>query len=353
MQKKDVDQKPQAVRPVAILVSDIHLSHSPPACRSFKAGDPIKGWYDTMAHYLEQLRHIASSVHPPFDLPIICAGDLFDRWNCQPELINFAMEHVPHGMYCIPGQHDLPYHDNSLIHKSAYWTLAAGHVIQHLSENSSDKSRYPCHPIETVTGGILYLWPCKWGEKPESLKDKHNIFTGGSNVAVIHGFCYAGKVPYPGASFESGLTNGWSEHLKGYSTAVFGDNHMGFSTDLPLFVGPMKGLNTDIITCNVFNCGTFMRRKSDEISYRPQVGILREDGTVETRLLDTEIDQFVAPEEGLVEDGLDLSAFLKELRSLGDSGLDFQTSVQKYIEQHRDELTDKTKDIILRSTLSK
>ena len=52
----------------AILVADIHLSHSPPVARSAE-----ENWYEAMARPLNQLRNLAEK----WRAPVICAGDVF------------------------------------------------------------------------------------------------------------------------------------------------------------------------------------------------------------------------------------------------------------------------------------
>lgn len=99
---------------IAVLCSDIHLCHTCPPARS---NEP--NWYDAMARTLDELAGIASHYY----VPILCAGDVFDRWNSPPELINFAIKHLP-PMHCIPGQHDLPNHSLEDIRRSAYSTSA-------------------------------------------------------------------------------------------------------------------------------------------------------------------------------------------------------------------------------------
>ena len=110
---------------IAILCSDLHLSLQRPACR---ADDD---WMGVQAGYLNQLKQLAVDSNYSFGtLPIAFAGDLFDKWNVQPELINFALEHLPDGMICVPGQHDLPNHRLDQVHRSGYGVLvAAGKIV--------------------------------------------------------------------------------------------------------------------------------------------------------------------------------------------------------------------------------
>ena len=83
---------------IALLCSDIHLSLNSPICR----GLDRERWFETMAHYLKKLKDIAKD----HAVPIVCAGDVFDKWNSPPELINFALKHLPE-MYAILPNHNL------------------------------------------------------------------------------------------------------------------------------------------------------------------------------------------------------------------------------------------------------
>ena len=98
---------------IAIFAADLHLSLKAPIWRSTE-----QDWFEAMLRPLVELRTLAT-LH---NCPIVYAGDIFDKWNSPPELINFAIEHLPKG-HAIPGQHDLPLHNYEDIRKSAYWTL--------------------------------------------------------------------------------------------------------------------------------------------------------------------------------------------------------------------------------------
>jgi DNA repair exonuclease SbcCD nuclease subunit len=66
-----------APTPLAVLVADLHLSLQQPACRA------DENWLAVQKRYLKQLSVIG--------LAVICAGDIFDRWNPSPELLVFAI----------------------------------------------------------------------------------------------------------------------------------------------------------------------------------------------------------------------------------------------------------------------
>ena len=104
----------------AVCCADLHFSHDPPRAR---AESDTASWYRVQKTYINQLKYIANGK------PILVAGDIFNRWNANPELINFLIEELPI-LHAIPGNHDLPNHSFDEIERSAYWTLVkAGKII--------------------------------------------------------------------------------------------------------------------------------------------------------------------------------------------------------------------------------
>jgi hypothetical protein len=81
-----------------------------------------------------------------------------------------------------------------------------------------------------------------------------------------------------------------------------------------------------------------MRRKADEIDYRPAVGLLHANGVVTPHYLSTEKDVInVVPHklEQLVDSGdVHLGEFVEELKHLGDTELDFKEAMRRYLRHH-------------------
>ena len=311
---------------IAILTSDIHLSHKPPVARSSE-----DDWYAAMARTLDQVLDISNE----HTAPLIIAGDLFDRWNSQPELINFAIgsfRAFQHGVYAIPGQHDLPYHDYTEIHKSAYYTLVKAGVIIDIQPSS-----YGHH---SSTKDITF-WSFPWSfdvfsiDNDEGLREIKTIRGKGINLAVVHSYVYLKGGGYPGAPEEQNL-RAYLNKLKGYDVAMFGDNHMAFRCEYE---------NHPVI----INCGTLMRRRSDEIDYTPMVGLLHDDGEVHPHYLDLKQDKILATPEVVVRENLetDLSKFLTELKSLGADSLDYTTAVTHYMDYKA--IADDVRKVVLES----
>jgi len=279
---------------VAILCADIHLSHQPPVARSAEPD-----WYAAMRRPLDELARLGNE----HSVPILCAGDVFDKWQSPPELINFAMDHLP-TMYAVPGQHDLPNHCLGEIERSAYQTLVKyGKIIS-------------VGRIKNAESFLLSGFPWSVEVAPPEKRRERCL-----HIALVHAFIWSAKENgYPGAGVSRSI-GGYQDKLVGFETAVFGDNHIGFSSE--------TGEGTTI-----FNCGSLIRRKIDEISYRPQVGLLYEDGTVTPHFLDTSEDKFIQVNRLDTEANqlMDMSRFIKELGSLGSDALDFRDQVNRYLD---------------------
>lgn len=282
---------------VAICCSDIHLSLKAPLARS---GEP--DWLEAQGRPMSQLHDLVDE----YDVPIFCAGDIFDRWNSPPELINWAIVTLPK-MYAIPGQHDLPLHNMSHIKKSAYWTLVEAGILEPLSGR------------KIISGSkIIAVHAFPWGFPIQPPEENHpDTIT----MAVIHRYVWKKGHSYPTAPEENRL-GAFRKELKGYDVAIFGDNHKGFLA--------RAGKTT------VFNCGGFMRRKSDEIDYKPQVGLLYDDGSIEPHYLDCSADIITETASAkTVEDDMELKDFLEELTRLQDSSLDFEDAMKEALEKKK------------------
>ena len=303
---------------IAIFLADIHLSLKPPVWRSAELD-----WLGVQKKVLLEV----SSLQHRYDCPVICAGDIFDKWNSRPELINLAIEFLPDDMYAIPGQHDLPLHQIEDIHRSAYWTLVEAGKIK-----SIKLFRHKSFSISFDTF-VIYGFP--FGEKLTELVRPNNKKI---HIAVVHDYVWIPKYSYPNAPREKQLgvftCTEKDERWRGYDVVVYGDNHKGFQIQF--------GKTT------IFNCGTLMRRKSDEIDYKPQVGLLLESGKVIPHYLDISKDKHLEMIEGEeIESELDLADFIKELEKLGTTALDFKDAINQFL--HKGKTSDEAKQIILKA----
>lgn len=251
-------------------------------------------------------------------VPILCAGDIFDRWNPPPELIHFALKHLPDEMICVPGQHDLPNHLMDQKHRSAYGVLVeAGKSIDLSHELTWDPD-----------GEDFAVYGFGWEQEIHPLKERKDGEV--QRIALIHRYVWKEGHSYPGAP-ETARIDKFTKALKGYDIAICGDNHQGFIADAG--------------DCRVLNCGGFIRRKSDEIDYVPKVGLIYSDGTVKRKPLDTSGDVFNLAVKDREEIPLNVKEFIEGLEKLGEHGLDFREAVINHL--RKESIKPKVKEIIL------
>ena len=248
---------------IAIVCSDIHLSLSAPIWRSAEPN-----WFEAMKRPFTEIKQLQKKYN---NCVVLCAGDIFNRWNSSPELINWAMDNLPDNFWAIPGQHDLPAHNYEDIRKSAYWTLIQSKCIHHM---------HPQTPTLIESNGYEFLvfgYPYEYYLEPIKQRTDNMIY-----VALIHEYCWIKGYSYPGA--KNGKLRGGQKYVinnryKGYDTIIFGDNHQGFVTTIG--------------QTHIMNCGSLIRLKSDQIDYKPQVGLLYSDGSIQSYYLDITTDKFI------------------------------------------------------------
>jgi len=229
-----------------------------------------------------------------YNVDILCAGDIFHRWNSPPELINFALVNLP-PMIAISGQHDQPYHNYDELHKSAFWTLVKAGVVEMVGNKPLIK-------------GQLCIYGAHFGQEfPKAHRNNEDLL----HVLLAHRYVWMGSSKHPKAKPEEKAT---CVCTTGHDLYVLGDNHKGF-------------YSKDI---SAYNCGALMRRRSDEADYLPHVGLLHADGDVEIIYLDTDgesIEQDVNESEESSPTGL--KELLTELNGLQDVGLDFEEALKR------------------------
>lgn len=284
-------------RIIALFMSDPHLSLTPPIWRSAEPD-----WLAAQARPFEEL----DGLEQRYACPVFCAGDIFDKWSVYPEIINFALEHLP-VIYGIPGQHDLPNHNEDEIQKSAYWTLVqAGKVI-------------PLHPDFLHSyqfGSNWYANGFAFGSKINPGKSSRDL----RHIAIIHQYNCTKHTSYPGAPIESFVSKSRKE-FEGYEIVVCGDNHQTFECRIgkTLF----------------WNSGCFIQRHSNEADYKPRIGMLTEDGKIISHYLDTSKDKHLSIEDSEKEvSKMDITDLMEELNKLTDSKHNFTQAVERYLQQH-------------------
>ena len=310
---------------IGILSADWHLSHKPPVWRS---NEP--DWYAAMERPLDEISALAEK----HCCPVLCAGDIFDKWNSPPELINWAIQHIPVDVYSIPGQHDIPNHNIEEMEKSAYRVLDKTQTIKNISWREPE-----CEDEYEFVHNDLCVSSFPYGFKIlKAPYDKMPI-----QLALVHDYVWIKGHSYPNAPKEKNFIHCSKHMIKnkycGYDVICYGDNHSGFLTKV--------GDTT------IFNCGTLMRRKSDEENYKPMVGLLYSDGNVEPYYLDTSKDIHLTAEEAKQKEEIedfDMTLFANELKKLGASALDFAEAIKQY---NRSQKVEQPVQNIIRKAMGK
>ncbi len=281
-------------RPIALAISDIHLSHVPPTARSAELD-----WMDAQARVFDQLASICDQCGYP---PLLIAGDLFHRWQSPPELIYFALgviDKISSPIYAVPGQHDLPNHRLDHMHRAPYGVLERVQSIHDVSNQTIELDDF-----------VLNGFP--WGHYATKPPQK----TQKPRIALVHAYCWTTDRTYPGAHKKHHVS-AWSKHFQGYDLAIFGDNHHRFI---------VRGQPT------VINCGCFIPRTMNERDCIPTVTAIYDD--LETR--DFPLDGVPAQwQVGLATESMEEDAkksqFVEALARFDFSGTDFGQLVEQYI----------------------
>jgi DNA repair exonuclease SbcCD nuclease subunit len=289
---------------IAILCSDLHLSLTPPIWRS---AEPE--WFEAMKRPLNEIRALQLLYTRDGESPpVICAGDIFDKWNSPPELINFAIAHLPPNLWAIPGQHDLPNHSMEFLNRSAYQTLIEARIIHNLVGFHT-----------TLNLGSMLIIGTPYGDSIEKCPWKGT--KGETHLAVAHEYHWTPGHSHLGMQHNAQLLKSTTVDKLGYDVIVLGDNHHGFIWQTS--------------KATIFNCGTLMRRHSDERLYKPQVGLLTPTDVL-PHYLDCSQDKHLDLLQGLQQEiqDFDMSKFVEELEKLGNSAIDFSAAVQQYFHNH-------------------
>ena len=185
-----------------ICAADIHLRPDKPICRK----ESTEEWIEVQFNKFQYLLDYSTNNN---NADIVIAGDLFHKAKGCPEwmfcrLINMLIHH-PGLIIAIPGQHDMPFHQLSLLNKSNFGVLqSAGLIVFE----------------KNITGYDLF----PWGESMEYQYMGAICVTHQMVIQSPKEEIYPGQLMGGNASTGSGLLVKYSE----YSLIVSGDNHMPF-----------------------------------------------------------------------------------------------------------------------------
>jgi DNA repair exonuclease SbcCD nuclease subunit len=243
------------------------------------------------------LRQLGALSETLGDLPIFCAGDIFDRWNSPPELINFAIEHIP-PMIVIPGQHDLPHHQAEQLPRYALWTLVKSGAVDIIQHNDWFEL--------AVNDTLVRVFGVWWGQKVIP-----SIQPGGKegcvDIALVHKYVAYQHAAHPGSSKSDHVALVAKPYIPIVDIVAFGDNHIPFQVK--------------VRALQVWNCGSLMRRNADQLDHEPCVGVVHSDASVQAIFLDVSLDKMSYRRPPTVEAPhrpVDVNDFLRSLGGLLD-----------------------------------
>lgn len=288
-----------------MFIADLHFSEKPPLIRTNE-----EDWIRVQKNCMGQVQALKEL----YNVPVVIAGDIFDKWNSSAYLINHVMSWLRDiKPITICGNHDTPEHSYRQLDRSAYWTLVEAGIVEHLT------------PGMVKSVNEVRLFPLNFGWEREGL-DK---FLPGNgliiDVAVIHSYIWTKTTGHERASVEDRYSI-WAEPLRVFDVAVFGDNH------IPFHLKP-EG------QCQVWNAGCLIRRNATEIKLRPRVGLLHSDGSMEPFYLDISQDKFleaVAEETSDTLTDLDeyIRQFAEHLAKADVANVEFDYAVKTWMQDH-------------------
>jgi|694.fasta_scaffold01606_16 hypothetical protein len=272
---------------LAILCSDLHLRETAPSARA------EKDWYEVMENHLNALGKASSR----WGVPIVCAGDVFDRWNPSSELVRFAIQKLP-PLNAIPGQHDLRYHDYESRLRGAYGCLVAAEILWDI----------PVGRWDGVPAEMVQVWAMPWGrwEPPTKAENFYGIKLG-----VLHKYAWSNQFNCHAKADESSRFERLYPNL---DAMIIGDNHIPWM--LP----------------NVMNHGGFIPQNADQKSLVPHYGVLMSDGSIEKHPYDVPEPIWLESWQPQVEESKIASEVIQELQDLQHTGDSFLETLERSVD---------------------
>lgn len=252
--------------PVALTTSDWHIRSTVPASRA------ELDWFEVMEKRMAQVKELQADLGM---VPILVAGDLFDKHNPPSTLVTWAMRNLPPDMYCICGQHDELGWDYDSRMRGAYGALVEAGTITDIPAGEPFNIRVPVG-LEDI---YLWLWGMPW-ERYE-LPKKVNKDPATVRIILAHKYVYSTKdTAYVGVEESDAVTaiTGWAKHA---DVIAIGDNHQSWRAG------------------KFINHGSLFSTTSAQKDHEHLFGIVYSDGSLETIKLPEEKkwkDVYVPPE---------------------------------------------------------
>jgi len=280
----------------AIIVSDIHLRDTQPVCR-------LDDFIETQIKQLQWLSELKADIcvkshRNSSDVPILCGGDIFDKWKASPFLMGVAIDYLPF-MTTTIGNHDLPAHNFNLFHKSGAGVLLKAEQIDMSINGLIDVGDFR---VLTVPFGME-------GEVKDHHRDK-------ADVVLVHDLVET-----------EAEAKAWARKFPKAELIVIGDNHTSACY-------PFKDLPRVLVP------GSFNVQTADQIGNPHSAWLWRKDGLpipveVPEDKTDMTREHLVDKEE--MDDRMEefVSSFITRLETGKDIGLDFKSNLTAFIKENK------------------
>jgi predicted phosphodiesterase len=266
----------EEVKMKVLCMGDVHIRATAPRCRK-------DDYREAMRKKLEAIRHLQlSNTYPELTLD---AGDIFDYAKPSPNLLWFAISHLPVGLHSVPGNHDLPNHALTRLSDSGW------HLLEKIGILNT-----PPHPRITYA---------PWGQ---DIAPKE-----GSDILIAHAMVWKKSPPWPNA--EGYEARELLKKFPQFKLIVTGHHHQSFCAKY-------KGRW-------LVNPGSLMRSRTDQWDHEPTVYIWDE----ERNTVDPIVLPHLPPEQVMDEEHLRRMDEAERRREL--SGEKLEELVQK-LEENQD-----------------
>ena len=278
------------MKPDAILCADLHIRDDQPICRT-------DNYFEAQEKKLRFIFNLAKE----HACSIYCAGDFFHKAKSSKWLEIYMMNLIKEydaDIYCIPGNHDLPYHNLEKLNESSLGILSVAGII---------------NVISLVLGEGKFL----------------NI--SGRYFILMHRYIHEDMFPfispdhkYLNSPYVSGLLEDIRSNGLRYDGILSGDNHQTFH---------IKDSTEKILV----NPGSMMRMTADQVDHKPCVFLYYID--------ENEIEQVFLPiEENVINrDHIEkkeeydkrIQCYVKRMNSDIELSLSYENNLKKYIENNK------------------
>jgi DNA repair exonuclease SbcCD nuclease subunit len=266
-------------------IADLHLRDDTPISRK-------DSYYTTMLGKLDFCLRQAPTM--------LVAGDFFHSARSSMRLLSdviYLIREAGTEVIVIPGQHDLPGHNLSLVHHSGLGVLAeAGVVRLMLDEPKQIRIHLESKPVFYK----IKIWPVPFGQEVVIPKEKSEI----PDILLIHKLIFLNKQEvFPGIE-NPDICIDFMKKYPQFDLIISGDNHNQFF---------IKENNKRTL---LINTGSMMRQKIDQKDHRPAIALIDENLNVAIKAIPIEQDVWKEVSVEPVVDNSLVRFFVDELKKL-------------------------------------